>query len=1071
MHTRQQASQNTIYREQFGREEIKRLITDFKRRAQHALLFIPVKKIKASYPGQHEQYLESWAVEKSTEGLSGFSGVVDIHFHNSFLPPKLEQWSVLFKTIPFEDIPKDFRNCLSIHKISNISIGIAGALSTPPHSHRPFFGVPLLNTILLPIHLHCTFILSDDRRSIRYDEKGSGNLESQFNKWLLTQKVPLLYFQFLAGWDHSHPMKKCPWWPRETGTDTVSQAVAKAMEDILSTSNEPICDTYSGQRIAPSKAHFLQQSCPKGLLKALLPEDLAIMPPVIPLPPSPPLQNVDNSYLTKILQDGADTIISMYKEHKITVDDIVDVAKFLSHSHSTEPPSLSDYIGLPLLPLADGTLEIISPEHTTFFCPPQEHESPWLPFPPHHFLNPKAAMEHTIYGSLQVHELDSTAVSRLIMAKIPEQDTFISSPDLEQWFRELWDLIIITPGVQIEDSVFQQLPLIPIYSPGTPTRISFQKLTGSEVMFVEPQTDMPLDACAALGMKLIKASDCEEKLRKVIRSRKGQPLGIHHTVIGFFKDLPLSQIPDHFRRLNYNLHSEFSKWFRGQLAGSYHSLPDAEKGIVQCLPLWEAVRVGFTSPRFVSASTALVIPERVSSDVVRMWTTGSTAYVPTTNLLSLMKKPAALPTFYRDQLSFPSIMTTITPTYKSLLKEVLSSRPERSILVPNVNGRMSSSTELYLSSNTTFAAAFVSQEKVFLHPYLRDLEQELRDWGLIDTITAPSFRACALAIHQDIHRMGILPRAQTVFRTYNTEMPNKLLGDRSSQNALTHLRFIPRRMGSTRYGSIPMDRYHTLANIVSPYEILDPKFVSLAWTQRATCLEEASDNLRLVNSSIWEPGVSQVVRDLFLCSFTHLILHFQIKHLRILSTEIAPTLRCNSELIEDLKATYSWLTDHEGEAEELLDYNQEKLFLNVDSPVSEWEWSSASELLFDERDSSNPHRVKRFLRSYSGLLRVAGVKEINHVSIPDDLMRGDSHETQLTRMRDSFNSMREADQLTDVTFVADDGTEFSAHRVFLAAQSGYFKTCFALGWRESRDLEGTGFPVYCGRECLQAMLG
>jgi len=154
----------------------------------------------------------------------------------------------------------------------------------------------------------------------------------------------------------------------------------------------------------------------------------------------------------------------------------------------------------------------------------------------------------------------------------------------------------------------------------------------------------------------------------------------------------------------------------------------------------------------------------------------------------------------------------------------------------------------------------------------------------------------------------------------------------------------------------------------------------------------------------------------------------------------------------------------------LLDYNQDKLFLNVDNPVLEWTWDSASELLLDDRDSSNPHPVRHFLRSYDGLLRAAGVKKINHVSIPDDLPREVSHETQLTRIRSSFNRMRETDQLTDVTFIAEDGTEFPAHRVFLAAQSRHFDTCFSLGWRESRDLEGK-IDVDHSQECLKAVLG
>ena len=990
-----------------------------------------------------------------------------IRYCHSSIQPKVEGWSVLFKTIPLHDVPPDFHECLSIHKIQVVSIGIAGALSPPPHpqpphSYRPFFGLPLLDTISLPIHLHCTFILSDDRRSIRYDEKGRGNVESRFNKWLLTEKVPLIYLQFLAGWNNTHPMKECPWWPREIGTDTISNTVATGMEAIFPISNQLVCDTYSGTRIAPAKVHFLQPSCPRGLLQKLRPNDLAIIPPGFS---SPPLRGVDSDYLTTILQQKAASIILMYKEGRITVDNVVPVARFIKLS------SFPDSLGLPLLPLADGTLASISAGHTTFYCPPRQHKTPWLPFPPHHFLDPKAAKEHNVYDLLRVQKLDKTAISRLIASQIPEQDTFSPSPSQELWLEELWDLLDTTPEVDIGHLAFKCLPLIPTYNPGTPTRISFQKLTGSEVLFVKHHRDVPLDACVLLGMTVIKAKDCGRKLKEAIESHKQWPSEIHHAVINFFTDFTFLR---RFQGLDRELHSEFSRWLRDQLVGSYRSLNSAKKVTVQCLPLWETAQVGSRPTRFVSANEAVVIPEGISPDAVRTWARGTTELTPTNDLLSLMKKPDTPPTFYASHLTFPSVMNPPTPGYKTLLQAVLRSPDRRlSILVPNATGSMLQSNELYLSSNTTFTNAFASRRGAFLHPNLRDLERRLCNWGLISEITTSSFRACAEAIHQDVGRADIRGRALVVFRTYNTQMPPKLLGDNYSQAVLQNLCFIPRRLGSTRYGSIPTDRFHALPDIVSPSEILSPDFVRVAWTQRAMCLEEPSTTLLLVNSSVWKPETSEVVCSiLFIPSFTS---HspFQIEHLRVLSTEIAPNLGYHAELIEDLKATYSWLADRESGAERLRDYNEERLFLNTDDPVREWSWNSASELLFDERDSSNPRRVRNFLKNYSGLLRAAGVKEINHVSIPDNLMREDSHETQLTRLRNKFNSMREADRLTDVTFIARDGTEFPAHRVFLAAQSRHFETCFASGsWRESRDLEEqVEIPVDHGQECLQAVLG
>ena len=1084
LRTKQQANQSTIYGKWFSIEEINKLITDFGKRAKHALFFIPIKRIKASYPSKHKQHQESWVVERSTEYYPGFSGVMDICSHQSSFQPKLEKWSVLFKTIPLQAIPHEFHPCLSVHKIQVISIGIAGALdspphSQPPHSHQLFFGLPLLDTISLPIHLHCTFILSGDKRSIWFDQKRKGNVESRFNKWLLTEQVPPFYFQFLAGWDHPCPMEKCPWWPKKIGTDTISNVVVMGMNTILPTSDQLVCDTYAGHRIAPSQAHFLQdprsdeevkfakvegnydhQKTPLpyltgDLLQKLLPNDLAIIPPGFS---SSPLQNVNNDYLTTILQQKAAFIISMYKEGKITVNHVVSVARFLKLS-------FSDSLGLPLLPLADGTLASLSAQHTTFYCPLRQHETPWLPFPPHHFLDPKATKDNDIYDLLYVRKLDIMAISRLI-PQITERNTF-SSPTQELWFDELWDFLNATPEIKIKHPTFERLPLIPTYNPETPTRISFQELTGSDVLFVRRHEDsVPLRACVTLGMKVIKASDCKKTLKQVIGSHKEWPSEIHRAVIEFFMDLPQGQIPHLFQRLSHELHSEFSQWFRQMLSGSYRVLTDPEKTTVQHLPLWETVQAGLRSTRFISANEAIVIPQGISPEVVGMWAGGTTEFIPADYILSLMKEPITPPAFYVNHLSFPPVMDCPTPVYKSLLEAVLRSSDRKPwILVPNASGRMLPSTELYLSSNPTFINAFASRDEAFLHPDLRSLERRLCDWGLIDDITTDSFGACAEAIRRDITREDIYTRAPAVFHAYNTQMPRKLLGDHDSQRALQNLRFIPRRLGSTRYGSIPTDRYHALPNIVSPSEILDPDFVRVAWTQRAVCHAEPSRELRLVNSSTWKPEASEVV--CFLLFVPLLTSHspFQIQHLRVLSTEIAPDLGYNSELIEDLKATYSWLAEHESEAEGLLDYNQERLFLNVDDPIREWRWNSASELLFDENDSSNPRRVREFLKNHGGLLHAAGVRTIDPVLVPDHLLREVSHETRLTQISNSFNEMREADQLTDVTFIAEDDTEFTAHRVFLATQVVHFKASLTRGW------SGEKVRIPHSQECLKAVLG
>ena len=51
---------------------------------------------------------------------------------------------------------------------------------------------------------------------------------------------------------------------------------------------------------------------------------------------------------------------------------------------------------------------------------------------------------------------------------------------------------------------------------------------------------------------------------------------------------------------------------------------------------------------------------------------------------------------------------------------------------------------------------------------------------------------------------------------------------------------------------------------------------------------------------------------------------------------------------------------------------------------------------------------------------------------------------------EKINEMRQLNQLSDVTITADDGMEFTAHRLVLAASSAYFRAMFTSDMMESR---------------------
>jgi BTB/POZ domain len=205
----------------------------------------------------------------------------------------------------------------------------------------------------------------------------------------------------------------------------------------------------------------------------------------------------------------------------------------------------------------------------------------------------------------------------------------------------------------------------------------------------------------------------------------------------------------------------------------------------------------------------------------------------------------------------------------------------------------------------------------------------------------------------------------------------------------------------------------------------------------------------------------------------------QLEHLRVLSLQIAPSYPSNVELLSDIKQTYQWLEMHKEDAnlkDRLIQYHTEPLFLNVDYPEHmKWTWHSASKLYINISDApaSDSWGVRQFLIPFRGLLRLAGVKEVQMRTAPD--MPISSMEQQLNQLmltRSIYDSMRRAKKLTDVIFITDDGEEFPAHRVVLAGEGEHFRDLFLGSWGESNLIVDRPIPVpECPADCLRWILG
>lgn len=159
----------------------------------------------------------------------------------------------------------------------------------------------------------------------------------------------------------------------------------------------------------------------------------------------------------------------------------------------------------------------------------------------------------------------------------------------------------------------------------------------------------------------------------------------------------------------------------------------------------------------------------------------------------------------------------------------------------------------------------------------------------------------------------------------------------------------------------------------------------------------------------------------------------------------------NEVLITDIRDTLQYLQGHVDEAKnDLVQLNQEDIFLNVDNPASEWEWVPASILIFNAPDGSGFRAVRSFLKPYEDLILGAGGSKVARVRAA--ALLPSEPEVVLATFRTSFDSLRQSGTLIDVVFVDASGGEHRAHRAFLVSSGPYFRSMFSeSGMSECRS--------------------
>lgn len=187
----------------------------------------------------------------------------------------------------------------------------------------------------------------------------------------------------------------------------------------------------------------------------------------------------------------------------------------------------------------------------------------------------------------------------------------------------------------------------------------------------------------------------------------------------------------------------------------------------------------------------------------------------------------------------------------------------------------------------------------------------------------------------------------------------------------------------------------------------------------------------------------------------------QVKHLQVLTGEVAPRFPSNQSLLHDLIMAYNWLRDHIEEARgHLRQHRTSLLWLNVNDPrdgSTPWTWRSGPQLIFDLRfdnEEGEQYDVKEFLVPYKEILFAAGAHEQARLTVPI-VEQEIPHDKRLRR---GLEDLRSNDMMTDIQFEVG-GEIIKAHRVVLAGAIAHFRDVLTGPFQEGEVAISAEIPM------------
>ncbi|KAJ3864304.1 hypothetical protein EV359DRAFT_81555 [Lentinula novae-zelandiae] len=1040
-----------------------------------APLFTSLKDIAALERRTNGEEQILWEIETArTSSNASDICVEELRLSHQSHEPKSTQvtqrWLLVKDTVPLTKVPSAYLGVVQqLKALNGIDVSIAFCLDRSKEleagSHL-FCGLQLPEVLSVPVHINATFAISSDRRSIRFDPPDSnGNrvAQSGYNAWLLSDVIPPIYFHGLRSLFSILKGGKrfTNWWPKSF-KGLISDQVVKAFYASLPSTDVTVFPTVTNQLIAPRDA-IISKDEPepiRKLLSRLKVPNYVVLGSRTNLLLALGLHMLDPDSLSGILKESTieeklkmlfDAELSSYRRMLTTVKDqtkpelmktliisMIDATlQYLLQGNSSDGHTLL------LLVTRDLELRHFNDSSAPTYC--FSGNVPDALFPQSRFLSNEISrktqillMKSSLY---RVEDFDKKAVVSFVEHFVgqPRNDAY-HSVERSEWITLFWNFF--QSNSRPRDLKLQDLASYPLLATFQEQKfVSLQKCRSGGVLPAPEDADLR-DIMYTLNIT-------------VLQTHPVLPKDEARLIFSFSNLLDCLQTRggDPFRTLSADQSVWFATWIVRKMTYGIRESSAPHLTFLSTLRLWNATRNGIIQR--LSADELYQLPSDIELSRISRFLKPDQAIaeyaIELQSLWSVRRDHRGQKTsndLYEElyqKLFLPfSISEDDIDDYKYLLKKLLWNRPSSPqsrlsrLQVPDGRLRLRAPGELFDSNCNIFRAAFhYSQEEMFIHPRFRDLERSI---GITANVTPDVFQQCARAIHNDqsSNRYDeIISRATTIYAYYNHQLPSQIMANKRSWEILDDLRFIPRSDEALEEISFDTTPYLDALDhsVLSPRELLRREYQSVAWTQRTRFLIEPSQNLIAVYPDIGVPTAQDVVA-----------------HLVILATRISQDHPHDRGLIRDLKATYTWLQDHQYTAgEELRKHQHERIFLNVDdidSYFENWQWRSSQELILNlSYDSSKRFRVKSFLSEFRQLLGVAGVRRRVDVNFVDETQFGDPN----------FERLRVGGKLLDIELRPEytqvneksNPLRLKAHAAFLAAHVPHIETALNGAWKEA----------------------